>query len=117
MIEYVAIVIMFCIAGGIAFVIIGMPRPLTRAKDIGRLNKEFRRRTKVMGNRDWGDCLLSNPGLYIFDNGIALEDKPFRKSSQEPAFLQRISLWLFLQKIFTKKLDISIVQRHNLSYN
>jgi hypothetical protein len=55
------------------------------------------------GDRDWEDCLLSNPGLCIFDNGIALEDKPFRKSSQEPAFLQRIRLWLFFTKNLYKK--------------
>jgi hypothetical protein len=104
MIEYVAIVIMFCIAGGIAFIIIDMPRPLTRAKDIGRLNKEFRRRTKVMGNRDWGDCLLSNPGLYILTMELHWKTNPSGKVRKNLPFFKEFVCGFFYKKSLQKNL-------------
>ena len=48
---------------------------------IERLNKEFKRRTKPMEHSSWGECMLHAIGIYLIENGIALEVKPYRKSA------------------------------------
>ena len=91
--------------------------PLTRVKDIGRFNKEFRRRTKAM------EIVTGKIACYRILAYVSLtmelhwRTNPSGKVRKNLPFFKEFVCGFFLQKIFTKKLDISIVQRHNLDYN
>lgn len=57
---------------------------------IERLNKEFKRRTKPMGDRGLGADLLQPPGLHLPQDGTAVETEPNGKSNQKPSLIEKI---------------------------